>query len=157
MQIWKTGDRTADLQVGGRPLYPSATAASCKCPDLCFLVSKLSQHFADPTDEHWVTVNHVLCYLRGTADKQLCFRKSRESLGLWAYSDSDWAGDATDRRCATGYCVSMGKDSSLVSWKAKKQPTIALSKCEAEYMALALTIKEYLFGATTGRYRYLCV
>ena len=27
MQIWKTGYRTADLQVGGRPLYPSATAA----------------------------------------------------------------------------------------------------------------------------------
>ena len=27
MQMGKTGDRTADLQVGGRPLYPSATAA----------------------------------------------------------------------------------------------------------------------------------
>ncbi|CAB1431829.1 unnamed protein product [Pleuronectes platessa] len=27
MQIGQTGDRTADLQVGGRPFYPSATAA----------------------------------------------------------------------------------------------------------------------------------
>ncbi|CAB1426322.1 unnamed protein product, partial [Pleuronectes platessa] len=27
MQMAQTGDRTADLQVGGRPLYPSATAA----------------------------------------------------------------------------------------------------------------------------------
>ncbi|CAB1425811.1 unnamed protein product [Pleuronectes platessa] len=27
MQMGKTGDRTADLQVGGRPLYPSAKAA----------------------------------------------------------------------------------------------------------------------------------
>ncbi|CAB1459566.1 unnamed protein product [Pleuronectes platessa] len=27
MQMGQTGDRTADLQVGGRPLYPSATAA----------------------------------------------------------------------------------------------------------------------------------
>ena len=26
MQMGKTGDRTADLQVGGRALYPSATA-----------------------------------------------------------------------------------------------------------------------------------
>ncbi|CAB1433270.1 unnamed protein product [Pleuronectes platessa] len=26
MQMGQTGDRTADLQVGGRPLYPSATA-----------------------------------------------------------------------------------------------------------------------------------
>ncbi|CAB1450647.1 unnamed protein product [Pleuronectes platessa] len=28
MQMGQTGDRTADLQVGGRPLYPSATAVS---------------------------------------------------------------------------------------------------------------------------------
>ncbi|CAB1460537.1 unnamed protein product [Pleuronectes platessa] len=27
MQMGQTGDRTADLQVGGQPLYPSATAA----------------------------------------------------------------------------------------------------------------------------------
>ncbi|CAB1449872.1 unnamed protein product [Pleuronectes platessa] len=27
MQMRKTGDRTADIQVGGQPLYPSATAA----------------------------------------------------------------------------------------------------------------------------------
>ena len=59
---------------------------TCTRPDLCFVVSKLSQHFADPTDEHWVTVKHVLRYLRGTADKQVFFRKSRESLGLQAYS-----------------------------------------------------------------------
>ena len=118
---------------------------TCTCPDLCFVVSKLSQHFADPTDEHWVTVKHVLRYLRGTADKQVFFRKSRESLGLQAYSDADWAADASDRRSTTGYCVSMGKDSSLVSWKAKKQPTVALSTCEAEYMALALTIQECIY------------
>ena len=115
---------------------------TCTHPDLCFVVSKLSQHFADPTEEHWVTVKHVLRYLRGTTDKKLCFRKSDSSLGLRAYSDADWAGDASDGRSTTGYCVSMGKDSSLVSWKAKKQPTVALSTCEAEYMALALTMQE---------------
>lgn len=118
---------------------------TCTRPDLCFVVSKLSQHFADPTDEHWVTVKHVLRYLRGTADKQLCFRKSNEDLGLRAYSDADWAGDASDRRSTSGYCVSLGKDSSLVSWKAKKQPTIALSTCKAEYIALALTIQECIY------------
>lgn len=118
---------------------------TCTRPDLCFVVSKLSQHFADPTEEHWVTVKHVLRYLRGTADKQLCFRKSGESLGLLAYSDADWAADTSDRRSTTGYCVSMCKDSSLVSWKTKKQPTIALSTCEAEYMALALTIQECIY------------
>lgn len=115
---------------------------TCTRPDICFVVNKLSQHFADPTDEHWVTVKHVLRYLRGTADKQLCFTKSQGSLGIQAYSDADWAADVSDRRSTTGYCVSMSKGSSLVSWKTKKQPTVALSTCEAEYMALALTIQE---------------
>ena len=72
--------------------------ATCTRPDLCFVVSRLSQHFANPTDEHWVTVKHVLRYLRGTVDKQLCFRKSSEGLGLRAYSDADWGSDASDRR-----------------------------------------------------------
>lgn len=88
---------------------------TCTRPDLCFVVSKLSQYFAEPTDEHWVRVKHVLRYLRGNADKPLCFRKSSEKLGLQAYSDADWAADKTDRRSMTGYCVSMSKDSSLVS------------------------------------------
>lgn len=117
----------------------------CTRPDICFVVSRLSQHFADPTDEHWVTVKHVLRYLRGTADKELCFRKSSEGLGLQAHSDADWAADTTDRRSTTGYCVRMCEGSSLVSWKTKKQPTVALSTCEAEYMALALTIQECIY------------
>ena len=41
--------------------------------------------------------------------------------------------------------MSMSKDSSLVSWKTKKQPTVALSTCKAEYMALALTIQECIY------------
>lgn len=32
-----------------------------------------------------------------------------------------------------------------MSWKAKKQPTVALSTCEAEYIALAATIQECLY------------
>ena len=32
-----------------------------------------------------------------------------------------------------------------MSWKSKKQPTVALSTCEAEYMALAATTQECLY------------
>ncbi|KAL6461078.1 hypothetical protein MHYP_G00310440 [Metynnis hypsauchen] len=119
--------------------------ATCTRPDLCFVVGKLSQHFANPTEENWITVKHVLRYLRGTTDKQLTFRKSSDGLGLRAYSDADWGADTSDRRSTSGYCVSMSKDSSLVSWRSKKQPTVALSTCEAEYMALALTIQECIY------------
>ncbi len=118
----------------------------CTRPDLSFVVSRLSQFFAGPTEEQWVTVKHVLRYLKGTAEKGLSFRRNdSEKLGIQAYSDADWAADTSDRRSTTGYCVSLCQNSSLISWKTRKQPTVALSTCEAEYMALASTIQECLY------------
>ena len=33
---------------------------TCTRPDLSFVVSRLSQYLAEPTEEQWVTVKHVL-------------------------------------------------------------------------------------------------
>ncbi len=117
----------------------------CTRPDLSFIVSKLSQYFSKPTEQQWSTVKHVLRYLKGTSDKVLCYRQSDENLGIQAYSDADWAADSSDRRSTSGYCISLTKGGALVSWKTKKQPTVALSTCESEYIALAATIQECLY------------
>lgn len=118
----------------------------CTRPDLSFVVSNLSQYFCEPTEEQWVTVKHVFRYLSGTTKKELCFRRSdSEKLGLVTYGDADWASDTTHRRSTTGYCVGLSKNSCLVSWKMRKQPTVALHTCEAEYMALASTIQECIY------------
>lgn len=112
---------------------------------LSFVVSKLSQYFVEPTEQQWTTVKHALRYLKGTSGKTLCYRKCEDDkLGLHAYSDADWAADVKDRRSITGYCVSLCEKGPLISWRSKKQPTVALSTCEAEYMALAATIQECL-------------
>ncbi len=98
----------------GRLIYLS----TCTRPDLSFVVSKLSQHFAEPTEQHWNTVKHVFRYLKGTAEQGLCFRRNdTEKLGLKVYSDADWASDTKDRRSTSGYCVSLNEGSSLISWK----------------------------------------
>ena len=53
------------------------------------------------------------------------------------------AGDVTDRRSTTGFCLFFG-DSQL-SWKSKKETVVARSSAEAEYRALADTTSEIIF------------
>lgn len=45
----------------------------CTRPDLSFVVSKLSQYFTEPTEQQWVSVKHVLRYLKGTSNRKLCY------------------------------------------------------------------------------------
>ena len=65
----------------------------------------------------------------------------------------------TDRRSTTGYCISLSQFGPLISWKTKRQATVALSTCEAEYMALAATIQECMYllqllqGIDSSQYR----
>lgn len=80
------------------------------------------------------------------SNRGLCFkRNSTDALGLIAQSDADWALEATDRRSIAGYCVSLSQRSSLSSWKSTKQASVALSTCDAEYMALASAMQERMY------------
>ena len=87
-------------------------------------------------------------YLKGTYDYELCFIKTDEDLKLIAFSDSDWASSVEDRRSTTGYCFSLTKQGPATSWKSKKQATVALSTCEAEYNGMANTTQESMYNLT---------
>ena len=113
-------------------------------PDICWAVTKLSQHLSNPLETHWVAAKHVLRYLKGTAHYDLCYTKHRDGLKLVGYSDADWA-SSNDRRSTSGYSFAMHEEGPLISWKSRKQPTIALSSCEAEYIALAAAVQESLY------------
>ena len=119
-------------------------ATTCTRPDLSWVVSKLSQHLSNPTEIDFTMLKHVFRYISGTVDDRLKFKKSRNGLKLQAYSDSDWASSA-GRRSTTGYYFSLSPVGPALSWKSKKQQTVPLSSCEAEYMALCATSKEAIF------------
>ena len=59
------------------------------------------------------------------------------------FVDVDWAGDVNDRRSTRGFCFTAS--SAAISWCSKKQSTVALSSCEAEYVAATMATQEYLW------------
>ena len=90
------------------------------------------------------------------------FFPSQSNLQLTAYADADWGNCLDTRKSTSGYCVFIGD--ALVSWKSKKQATVARSSAEAEYKAMANVASEVDwminllkdFGISTGAVKLLC-
>jgi Reverse transcriptase (RNA-dependent DNA polymerase)/gag-polypeptide of LTR copia-type/GAG-pre-integrase domain len=122
-----------------RSIVGALQYATITRPDLAFAVNKASQYMSEPRDTHWQFVKRILRYLKGTLFHGLNIQKASH-LSLHAYCDADWAGCPDDRRSTTGFAIYLGPN--LVSWSAKKQPTVARSSTEAEYRSLAVTASE---------------
>lgn len=126
-----------------RTRYQRAVGALMYCmlgtrPDIAFAVSVVSRYSSNPTVAQWDSVVRIFRYLRATVDLELVFS---DSLGpLTGFTDADWAGDHETRRSTSGYVFSIG--SAAISWSSKRQPTVALSTCEAEYIGQTQATKE---------------
>ena len=119
-------------KIVGSTLY----AANTTRIDIAHTVRMLARFVCSPTTTHLTAAKHLLRYLRGTMDYCLKFEDNGQSnLQLTVYADSNWSGDKTDRKSTTGYIVQL--NNNTISWQSKKQPTVALSSTEAEYMGLS--------------------
>ena len=126
-------------------------------PDLRYVVTKLSQNMAKPTELDLNLAKYVLRYLKGTREQCLKFEKSETPLKLTGFCDSDWGASVKDRRSITGYNFQLSEKGPLISWKSRKQPTVALSTCEAEYISLASAVQESKFLKQLCRDMYIVI
>ncbi|KAJ9542144.1 hypothetical protein OSB04_028650 [Centaurea solstitialis] len=90
-------------------------------PDISYAVNQVSQFLQAPTHSHYQSVKRILCYVKGTLSFGLTFSR-HQSTALLGYSDADWARCLETRRSTYGYSIFLG--GNLVSWSAKKQPTL---------------------------------
>jgi len=110
-------------------------------PDIAFAVSVISRYASNPAETHWKAVKRILRYLKGSIDLQLTYRGSLKPLT--GYTDSDWAGDHDTRRSTSRYIFNLR--SGAISWSSKRQATVALSTCEAEYIGQTQAAKEAIW------------
>jgi Reverse transcriptase (RNA-dependent DNA polymerase)/gag-polypeptide of LTR copia-type/Integrase core domain/GAG-pre-integrase domain len=117
-------------------------------PDIAFAITTLSQFSSNPGPKHWMAIKRLFRYLRGTLNYSLTYGRIGNNMtpSLVGYCDSDWGSNIDDRRSITGYVFLLS--GGAVSWQAKKQPTVALSSVEAEYMASTQATKEAIWWRT---------
>ena len=111
-------------------------------PDLAFAIRKLSQYLEQPLQSHWIAVKRVFRYIAGTRHYGILFHGNK-GINLIGYTDSDWAGCRETRKSTSGYVFSLA--GGAISWRSKKQSIVALSTCEAEYIAASLACKEAIW------------
>jgi hypothetical protein len=110
--------------------------------DLVFSVGYVSRFMQRPTTEHQQAVKRIIRYVAGTLDHDLYYPRCPREAHLVGYSDSDHAGDIDTSKSTSGILFFVN---CLISWQSVKQQVVALSSCEAEYIAASTASTQALW------------
>jgi predicted transcriptional regulator len=108
--------------------------------DITAALSVVSRFANNPKKIHCDMVRRIYRYLRGN-NRKLRY-KIKGEIKLVGYCDAS-LGNLENYASLAGFCFIMGE--SIISWKSFKEPVIALSTAEAEYIALTPAVQECIF------------
>jgi hypothetical protein len=114
-------------------------------PDLAYSVGYVSRFLKRPTMEHEQAVKRIIRYVAGTLDHGLYYSRCPGEAHLVGYSDNDHAGDIDTSKSTSGILFFLGK--CLISLQSVKQQVVAMSSCEAEYIAASTASTQALWLA----------
>ncbi|XP_026398766.1 uncharacterized protein LOC113294595 [Papaver somniferum] len=101
-------------------------------PDIAFSGSCCERFQVDPKESHLTTVKRILRCIKHTTGFSLYYIFDTNTE-LTTYSDADRAGCMEEKKSTTKGFFHVGLN--LVAWHSKKQNSLSLSTCEAQYIA----------------------
>ena len=110
-------------------------------PDLSYSTSKQSQFQTQPTVKDWNDLRQIFRYIRKTAGLHINYHKTGKRLMF--FTDADWGSDKTNSKSFSGYVGILA--GGVVTWRTKKQQSVALSSSEAEIIAMIEGSKEVIW------------
>jgi hypothetical protein len=114
--------------------------ANATRPDIAYAVNRLASYTANPSLQHTTALKRILRYLSGTRTYGITYHRVPEYSNLfYGFADAAYA-NADDYKSTSGYVFIAG--GGAITWRSKKQTTIALSSTEAEYVALSEAARE---------------
>ena len=94
-----------------------------------------------PGEQHCRALHQLIGYVGSTYAK--LYLQKPSDLKVFGFVDSNFATNKDTRQSVTGYILTVG--GSLILWMSKMQPSVTLSLCEAEYVALCTCATEVKF------------
>ena len=117
--------------------------ATCTRPDISYAVRELARFMSNYGRRHFEAAKHLLRYLQGTKSRGIIYGDAVNMTPIFcSFADADWAmSDA--RKSISGYVVICG--GGPISWSSKQQAIVALSTCEAEYIACTHSARQIIW------------
>ena len=135
--LGKSVDPSLYRSMIGSLLYLTASR-----PDISYSVGVCARYQANPKVSHMTALKRIIKYVKTIAEFDVWYSKDTSDV-LVGYSDTDWAGNADDRKSTSGGCFYVGNN--LVSWMSKKHNSISLSTAEAKYIVASSCCTELLW------------
>ena len=78
-------------------------------PNISYSVGVCARYQANPKESHMIALKRIIKYVKTTANFGVWYSKDTNDV-LAGYSDSDWAGNADDRKSRLGGCFYVGNN-----------------------------------------------
>ena len=145
VQLYKAEDKAnkEDLTLYQQQIGSLIYLSTKTRPDIAFVVGKCARFMSNPDITHFRALDRIWKYLNKYPTLGKNYNCNDNIFKLIGYTDADWGGDIVGRKSTSGFVYLL--NNNIISWNSILQKTVALSSCEAEYMAFKEAIKEAIY------------